>query len=397
MQAPARSATAPAPRRAPFLDWVRVLAFALLVPYHVGMVYVRWDWHVKSETLVPGLEPWMLLSSPWRMSLLFVVSGAATAHMLAPAGASGALLGRRALRLLVPLLFGVAVIVPPQAYFEVVQAHGFGGSFVDFLPLYFGAYKGFCRANGACLILPTWNHLWFLPYLLCYTLALWALLRAWPRALDALGARLLATLTGLRLLLWPALGLALARIALQGVFPVTHALIDDWFAHLQYGTLFVAGAALARAPAFWQRLMAARWVALGIALAAWMVLVGAGAGWPRALAAGTMQWLAIVAALGFARRHLDRDSALLRYLTEAVYPLYLLHQTLIIVFAQALAPLRLAPAAEGGLLIAGTFAASLLLFEIVRRIEPLRPLFGLAARAPSAAPARHAASAAQRS
>jgi hypothetical protein len=58
---------------------VRILAFGLLVFYHVGMYYVSWDWHVKSPHAGPTLEPLMLLTSPWRMSLLFVVSGVATA------------------------------------------------------------------------------------------------------------------------------------------------------------------------------------------------------------------------------------------------------------------------------------------------------------------------------
>ena len=65
------------------LDWVRILAFALLVPYHVGMYYVSWDWHVKSPELVPALEPLMILSAPWRLSLLFLASGVATAFLKA--------------------------------------------------------------------------------------------------------------------------------------------------------------------------------------------------------------------------------------------------------------------------------------------------------------------------
>ena len=31
-----------------FLDWVRIIAFALLMFYHVGMYYVTWDFHIKS-------------------------------------------------------------------------------------------------------------------------------------------------------------------------------------------------------------------------------------------------------------------------------------------------------------------------------------------------------------
>ena len=101
------------------LDWVRILAFALLVPYHVGMYYVSWDWHVKSPAAGETLEPLMLLTAPWRLALLFLVSGAASAFLFArrPAG----FLGERTRRLLVPLLFGMAVLVVPQAYYEVVE------------------------------------------------------------------------------------------------------------------------------------------------------------------------------------------------------------------------------------------------------------------------------------
>ena len=93
--------TTPA-QRVFFLDWLRILCFALLVPYHVGMYYVSWDWHVKSAVAGSAIEPLMMLSSPWRLSLLFLVSGVATAFLFAkrPAG----FLGGRSWRLLVPLV-----------------------------------------------------------------------------------------------------------------------------------------------------------------------------------------------------------------------------------------------------------------------------------------------------
>ena len=28
------------------LDWLRIIAFGLLILYHVGMFYVTWGWHV---------------------------------------------------------------------------------------------------------------------------------------------------------------------------------------------------------------------------------------------------------------------------------------------------------------------------------------------------------------
>src|SRR5687767_10278182 len=163
------------------LDWARIAAFALLVVYHVGMYYVSWDWHIKSPFASSAIEPLMRLSSPWRMSLLFIVSGAATATLMA-ATRSGAFMRQRSARLLLPLAFGMVLIVPPQSYFEVVHKFGYAGSFVDFLGLYFSAYGGFCRGSD-CLVLPTWNHLWFLPYLWFYTLLLWLLLKRWPTLL----------------------------------------------------------------------------------------------------------------------------------------------------------------------------------------------------------------------
>ena len=55
----------------------------------------------------------------------------------------------------------------------------------------------------------------------------------------------------------------------------------------------------------------------------------------------------------------------------------LLHQTVIVVLAHNLKPLHIAPALEGPLLIAATFALCLLGYEVIRRIGWLRPLFGL--------------------
>ena len=81
-QAPA---AAPLGERRYDLDWIRILAFGLLILYHVGMYYVTWDWHVKSPHASATLEPLMMLTSPWRMSALFLVSGVATAYLLARA------------------------------------------------------------------------------------------------------------------------------------------------------------------------------------------------------------------------------------------------------------------------------------------------------------------------
>ena len=131
------------PARRYDLDWVRIGAFALLILYHVGMYYVTWDWHIKSPRASSAIEPLMLLVNPWRLSLLFLVSGAATAYMMAR-GTDG-LARSRSKRLLIPLAFGMLVIVPPQSYLQVVEQFGFSGSYGDFWRRYLSAESCLAR------------------------------------------------------------------------------------------------------------------------------------------------------------------------------------------------------------------------------------------------------------
>lgn len=381
------------------LDWVRICAFMLLIVYHVGMYYVSWDWHVKSSRASSAIEPLMMLTSPWRLSLLFLVSGVATGYLLAKQGGSK-FLRRRSVRLLVPLLFGMAVIVPPQSYLEVVEKIGYSGSYFEFWGRYISGDHGFCRGSD-CLRVPTWNHLWFVAYLWVYTLVLFVAVRLFPPLIGWLRRRAEQGFAGLGVLFWPALFLAIVDAALYGRFPSTHALVDDWCNHASYGAVFLFGFALAGARAPWIAVERARWIALGLAVLGWAFLCaysgmyGDGATTPpegfRLLARlvfGAEQWVAIVAALGFARRHLAYDSAVRRYLTTAIFPVYILHQTVIVVMAHTLKPAHLNPGVEAFLLVLVTGSACFLGYEGIRRVPLLRPLFGLSVETGAEAQAR---------
>jgi glucans biosynthesis protein C len=380
------------------LDWVRIGAFMLLIFYHVGMYYVTWDWHVKSPDASHAIEPLMLLSSPWRLSLLFLISGVATGYLLDRQGVRG-FLGQRSVRLLIPLLFGMAVIVPPQSYLEVVEKVNYQGSYLDFWALYLTAYHGFCK-GGDCLILPTWNHLWFVMYLWAYTVVLYVVIRLVPRLVPALRRVGERTFGGAGAVLWPIAYLALIRYTLSDRFPANHALAGDWYNHALYGVIFLLGFALAGTRAPWAAFEKVRWQALGCSVLGWAFICarmgiyasGGHQGPELALLSGVvysvLQWLPIVATLGFAHRHLNHDSPARRYLTASVFPVYILHQTVIVVCAHALKPSHLQPGVEGMLLVLVTGAASFLGYEVIRRGRLLRPLFGLAAGA-GARVARH--------
>lgn len=389
----------PPPPRLLFLDWLRILAFFILVLYHVGMYYVSWDWHVKSDVIVPGLDAFMLLSAPWRLGLLFLVAGAAASMALARLGGA-AFLRRRSLRLLLPLVFGVLVVVPPQSYFEVVEDVGYDGGYLRFLGLFVSGHGGFCDHDG-CLFMPTWNHLWFLPYLWAYCAVLVAVAACASPRWPGLARALAGHLHGWKLVVLPAACLALARVTLLRRFGETHMFFDDPFNHATYLFLFLLGALFARVPACWARFTALRWQALGIAATGWAAVVLWRTLFARQLPGVDVMalfpvmatvyaltaWCAIVAACGFAARHLERDGPARRYLVAAVFPVYIVHQTVIVVLAHYFKPLRLGPGVEALVLIVLTLTLSVAVFECVRRIAPLRPLFGLPWKTQSTRPA----------
>jgi glucan biosynthesis protein C len=372
------------------LDWVRILAFALLVPYHVGMYYASWDFHVKSADLVPALEPFMILSAPWRLALLFLVSGVATAHLRAklPEG----FLRQRSWRLLLPLLFGMYVVVPPQAYLELVEkvAGGYHAGYLGFMAQYLRGGDLYCMAPGDCVDAPTWNHLWFIAYLWIYSAVLWAACRWLPQSWrDSIAGFVRAACSGNGILWWPMLALVAARVLVYPQAGSSHDLFEDPYNHLQYGLVFAIGYLLAGTDGPWEQLRRHRHRMLALALAAYLLMLAVfmsfdgvepiPSAWMSLIWScwGVMQWAAIAAILGYARQWNPADSALRRYLTQAVFPLYILHQTVIVVLAHNLKPLRLAPALEGPLLIAVTFVLCLLAYEGIRRVRWLRPLFGL--------------------
>ena len=66
-----------------------------------------------------------------------------------------------------------------------------------------------------------------------------------------------------------------------------------------------------------------------------------------------------------------------RYLTNAIFAYYIVHQIAIIMIAHALHGRDLPAALEAGIVISSTLAVWALTYEIVRRITILRPLFGL--------------------
>ena len=377
--------TAPPARRYD-LDWLRIAAFALLILYHAGMAFVVWDWHIKLAKLA-WLEPVMLFTNAWRLLLLFLISGIASAAMLGK-GSNG-FLANRSKRLLLPLLAGVVLIVPPQSWVEVQVKGEWSGPFWQFW-----AHDYFAFAQHLGLILPTWNHLWFVVYLWAYTLLL-ALLPAAAR--EGLAQGVSRLLTGNRLLWLPMLAIAAIRITLADRFPESHDMVSDWCMHWIYAGGFFIGVAMSTAGPLWAGVERLWRAGLLLGMASWAVVAwinvqpgdvdGVQLILTRALRA-VQAWGMIIGLLGAAQRWLAFDHRWRQPLAEAVFPAYLIHQTIIVLTAWWLLPLGLPLATQAFLLVGTTFIGTLAFCLITARIGWLRPWAGYGPLKPAAAPAR---------
>lgn len=369
------------------MDWLRIAAFGLLIFYHIGMYFVPWGWHVKIAEPLDWVALPMLATNSWRLALLFLVSGYASAALFAKLGGPGGFARSRSARLLIPLLFAVVVIIPPQPWIDLAGQHGYPHGFLHF---WLHDYFGFQFIDG--IALPTWQHLWFVVYLWVYTMLaalLLALIPASARARIADGAAHL--LGGWRLLVLPALW----WIAIYLVFPdhdETHGLFDDGPSHLHYLAAFGVGWLLRVRPILFEAVT--RWwkVALVLGLLAFLPVAWIEWTWPgdtRApawvflpyhVARNINGWLIIIALLGIADRWWNRDHPRRAMLAEAVFPFYIVHQTIIVVVGWWLLQGQVAALPSFLILVAATVTGCWLFYWIGRSIDWLRPLIGLQRR-----------------
>lgn len=372
------------------LDGLRVLVFGLLIFYHVGMLYILgWDYHYKSAYSSETLANIMLWSNQWRMSLLFFISGSATAFLLAR-DASWQFIRKRVPLLLLPLLFGMLVTVVPQVYVEANSKHIIDSpDFWHFWYIYLDQHSAeFAQHKTLGSMHLTWNHLWFLPYLLAYSLIIWGIYPLLQAKICQPYWQKIST--GLRL--WHVVLLPIFVIYWIGFFlyanhPITHNFVDDWFNHARSFLCFLLGFGLVQIPTLWKQLLTWRWHFLTSALSTYAYCLYAFHGGSLGNSAiakmlnsaiwSANMWLWMLALIAWAQHFFTRTTPALRYLNGGVFCFYILHQTLIIVFAYWLTPLKLGPILEpvAIILLVGFWCVAL--YELIRRLPLVRIFFGV--------------------
>ncbi|NMM42722.1 acyltransferase family protein [Pseudoalteromonas arctica] len=370
------------PSRRYDLDWLRVLAFGLLIFYHTGMLYSEnWGFHFKSQYLSSDVENVMLLLSPWRMGLIWFISGVALRFIVARFNL-GMFLTTRSVKILLPLLFGIWFIVPIQLYAQMSQEASLAMGFWQFYSQFFDLTNPlFERYQAGIWPHVDVNHLWYLRSLWQFTLLL---VLAMPLLHHATVHTIITRLCG-RSLFTVFIVLLLPLCILKLSWP------SDTFRYPMGALFLLYGYLLAWQPAFYSQPLR-HWQALLVVfiLGYLVVVLGYHMIWQNPAAS---QWqitsidmlytaqrlVGVLLMLALAQRFLNHYHPKLALLNCAVFPFYLLHQSVIIGLAYYFSPLQLGPWLEPTLIILFTFGLCALVCWGLSYGALLRPLFGMKA------------------
>lgn len=352
------------------IDALRVFGTLLVVLFHTLQPFNPLEhWHVENAVKKEIAGYILSILNIWVMPLFMFLAGF-SARLALEKRTWRQFTRERWTRLFWPLVLGILLFIPPQVYVERLLRQQFHGSFAAFYPQFF---SGIYPVGNF-----SWHHLWFLAYLFVYSLAgLPVILLLQSRRMPTAPAWLSNPLL---LILVPAVPLVFAHWALLDIFPQTNALVGDWAWHAQLFTVFLFGAAFPSNET-WRRTLAAWWriyLSLGIVVTGcslWFKFA-----WPfsfsysgdfawvlRSVIYRVAEWLWILGLNGVAFERWNKLGAVGAYLAKASLPIYILHQTVIVVLCYFVLDLALSPLPKFLLLVGLVIVVTLTLYEILRR------------------------------
>ncbi|HEY4090481.1 MAG TPA: acyltransferase family protein [Luteibacter sp.] len=357
-----------------FLDWLRVIAIFVLFFFHTGMIFVGWGWHVVNSETIPALAWPMDIAHRLRMPLLFVIAGAGMWFALQRRSA-GRFLRERTTKLLLPLVIGMFLIVPPQIYFERLLHGQWSGNYLGFYVARVLQFRPYPAGDFS------WHHLWFIAYLYVYVLALLPAMLWWKRIERRIVPGMWLFLLGIPLGINEAL--------LKSLYPESHTLVSDWYTFNHYLLLTVHGYLMASVPGIWKWISDVRRWSLASGLVVVVALMGAlitGVIAHDSIAdhvgSNIFTWLWMMIFLGYGYRYLSFANPLLVWARDASYPVYILHQTVIVTIGYYVIQYTWTPWVKYAVVLLLSMGACFALYEgVIRRVPVFRFAFGMKAKA----------------
>lgn len=359
------------------IDWLRNFGILLLFPFHSARVFDHWDpFYVKNAELSWGLSWFISIANLWFMPLLFWLAGSACWYALRTKS-NNHFIKERFKRLFIPLLVGILIIVPPQGYFAILDHTGKSpDSIFSFLKTFFSDFSDLSGYFGTF----TPAHLWFILYLFVFSLAALPIFKITKNEKRKEFFNTFHKIFSHPLIFIPifiVLTVTLGLPAPGGQNP------------FYYFFLFCMGYFTCSDFRYQQMFNQIRLKALILVLILvpiWALLETYNQGVKDnsivdillTLLRTFNVWVGLIAILGFGNKYLNIQHKLLPYLNEAAFPIYIIHQSVLVVLGYYIIRFDIAIIPKFFIIMILTLTLSLLIYDLViKRTAVTKFLFGV--------------------
>ncbi|MGQ7868751.1 acyltransferase family protein [Sunxiuqinia sp. sy24] len=363
-----------------YIDWLRVLAFGLLFIFHSARFFDDYGWHVKNDEHSMLANILVGFTHGWRMHLIFFISGVGTYFALK--SRNGAFIKDRFTRLIVPYLFGVVLLVPPQKYYEFLYNNWFTGRFLEFIK---GYPMGLMEHHPGISLEWTGHlglHIWYLAFLFVMTLAYLPLVKAIakPNFLRKSLTFFSRNFIGLFVFILPV-------ILTEAWLRPTHGDYLSWADFFQYSMFFLVGYFFMVFDNY--RSLVKKYTYLFLVLGAassWYIFthsleINQGETMMTSIIhAGiriTSSYSWVLFFFGLSQRKLNFYHKHLSSLNNGILPFYILHQTVIILIGFYIVSFDLSILFKFLIILSTSLVSTILLYQAIKRNNVLRFVFGM--------------------
>ena len=343
------------------IDNIRNLTILLLFPVHTFMIWNDFGsgfyiWEAGNKIL----STLIVLVNPWFMPILFVLAGISARYALEKRTVREFVM-QRINKLLIPFVCGVIFFVPFQTLYARKYADQYEGSLADNWKYFFTHVTDFSGYDGAF----TPGHLWFILFLFLISLLGLVIFHFWSydrlcavvEKIPFLGIFLLFIPIWLMYYLGNFGGYSIGKnlaLYLIGYYVLSNEYV---IAKIEKNFKWLLGL----------------WAAGTVALVAlyyefsyygdlWINWIG---------------WISILVLLIFGKKHLNQMTRFTVYFNRASYPIYLLHQSILVVLAYYVVEIWDQMVIQVPVICFGSLGLTIIAYHLIREIPYVRKMIGI--------------------
>ena len=347
------------------IDNLRWLAILLLFPFHAAQIWSGGEYsgfYIWSHTST-ALDVFSTAVYPWYMTLLFAIAGMSCKYSLLKR-TNKQFVVERIKKLVIPFFFGLFVLIPIMTYTAEIFFNGYTGTYWQQYELFFTKKTDLTGYHGGF----TPAHLWFLLYLFVISMTALLVVRLQKRYIPKF------------------------RAGSPSYFFLILLFVPEWVCLYalniggkslgQFMLLFLFGYDILSEEGILKKLQRYRLVSLflfGISGGLYTYLYcleGIRTIWMDGLYI-FYGWMGIIMLLGVGRSKLNFHNRVSVYLTQASFPVYILHMPILVVVGFFILKLSIGIAGQFLLIVLISFIATFLIYEVVKRVPVLRFFLGM--------------------